>query len=395
LEKILDKRAIVIIIDGVGVGELPDADLYGDKGSDTLGNLARETGGLSLPTLENLGLGCIHPICGVECVKNPQASFGKLAELSPGKDSTTGHWEIGGLVLDKPFPTYPDGFPDEVLDEFTKQTEMQVLGNYAASGTEIIKELGEQHIKTGSPIIYTSADSVFQIAAHDGIIPLEKLYEICQISRNILRGKHAVARVIARPFTGENKDAFVRTKYRKDFSLKPSGKTLLNNLNLNRIPTIAIGKINDLYANDGISESILTKSNEEGMKALADSLDKYSTGFIMANLVDFDMLWGHRNDIAGFKTGLEKFDTWLGEFVNKLDQNDILIITSDHGNDPTTLSTDHSREYVPLIAFGHRIIKGKNIGIRQSFADCQASLAEYFSIERTSWGESFFKLIYH
>jgi phosphopentomutase len=360
-----------------------------------LGNLSRETGGLSLPTLKNLGLGCIHSINGVSCIKNPEASYGKLAESSPGKDSTTGHWEIGGLVLDKPFPTYPDGFPAEVIDAFTKQTGMQVLGNFAASGTEIIKDLGEEHIKTGSPIIYTSADSVFQIAAHDSIIPLDKLYEICQISRDILHGKHAVARVIARPFTGEGKDNFVRTKYRKDFSLKPSGKTLLKNLYKNQIPTIAIGKINDLYAYDGISESILTKTNEEGMKALSDSLDNYTSGFIMANLVDFDMLWGHRNDTSGFKLGLEEFDTWLGGFLKKLDKNDILIITSDHGNDPTSPSTDHSREYVPIIAFGKRVSKGTDIGIRKSFADCQASLAEYFAIEQTSWGESFLNLIYH
>jgi phosphopentomutase len=391
----LDKRAIVIIIDGVGVGELPDAELYGDTGSDTLGNLSRETGGLSLPTLMKLGLGCIHSISGVGCIDNPQASYGKLAESSPGKDSTTGHWEIGGLVLDKPFPTYPDGFPAEIIDTFTKRTGMKVLGNYAASGTEIIKELGEEHIKSGSPIIYTSADSVFQIAAHNNVIPLDKLYKICQISRDILRDKHAVARVIARPFTGEGKDSFERTKYRKDFSLKPTGETLLKNLYKNKIPTIAIGKINDLYAYDGISESILTKTNDEGMKALSDSLDNYSSGFIMANLVDFDMLWGHRNDTSGFKVGLEEFDDWLDGYLGKLNKNDILIITSDHGNDPTTPSTDHSREYVPILAFGERISAGVDIGIRKSFADCQASLAEYFEIEQTQFGDSFLKLIYH
>jgi phosphopentomutase len=272
---------------------------------------------------------------------------------------------------------------------------MKVLGNYAASGTEIIKELGEEHIKSGSPIIYTSADSVFQIAAHNNVIPLDKLYKICQISRDILRDKHAVARVIARPFTGEGKDSFERTKYRKDFSLKPTGETLLKNLYKNKIPTIAIGKINDLYAYDGISESILTKTNDEGMKALSDSLDNYSSGFIMANLVDFDMLWGHRNDTSGFKVGLEEFDDWLDGYLGKLNKNDILIITSDHGNDPTTPSTDHSREYVPILAFGERISAGVDIGIRKSFADCQASLAEYFEIEQTQFGDSFLKLIYH
>jgi phosphopentomutase len=314
----LNKRAIVIIIDGVGVGELPDADKYGDTGSDTLGNLSRKTGGINLPHLQKLGLGCIHPINGVECVDNPLASFGKLAELSPGKDSTTGHWELGGLVLDHPFPTYPDGFPQEILNAFTEKTGLEVLGNYAASGTEIIKELGEEHLKTGKPIIYTSADSVFQIAAHDDVIPLKKLYEICEISRDILVGKHAVARVIARPFIGNNYEDFTRTKYRKDFSLKPTGNTLLKNLFINQIPTIAIGKINDLYAYDGISESILTKTNAEGMKALSDSLNNYTSGYIMANLVDFDMLWGHRNDSSGFKKGLEEFDEWLGSFLLEL-----------------------------------------------------------------------------
>ncbi len=389
------KRAIVIIIDGVGVGELPDADKYGDTGSDTLGNLSRETGGLNLPNLEKLGLGCIHPITGVRCVNNPLASYGKLAETSPGKDSTTGHWELGGLVLDKPFPTYPDGFPEEILKSFTKKTCLKVLGNYAASGTEIIKELGEEHMKTGKPIIYTSTDSVFQIAAHDDVISLERLYEICQISRDILRGEHAVARVIARPFVGKNKDDFVRTRYRKDFSLKPFGETLLIKLHKTQIPTIAIGKINDLYAYDGISESLQTKTNAEGMQALSESLYKYRSGFIMANLVDFDMLWGHRNDKEGFKSGLEEFDAWLSGFLKKLDKNDILIVTSDHGNDPTTSGTDHSREYVPILVFGERISNGVNIGMRKSFADCQASLAEYFSVEKTPWGESFLQLIYH
>jgi phosphopentomutase len=389
------KRAIVIIIDGVGVGELPDADKYGDRGSDTLGNLSREIGGLDLPNLKKIGLGCIHPIQGVSCIENPLASYGKLAELSPGKDSTTGHWEIGGLVLDKPFPTFPDGFPDEIINAFTKKTGLGILGNYAASGTEIIKELGEEHIETGKPIIYTSADSVFQIAAHDDVIPLKQLYEMCQISRSILDGTHAVARVIARPFVGKDRHDFVRTKYRKDFSLTPTGETLLKKLFNNRIPTIAIGKINDLYAYDGISESIQTKTNAEGMEALSESLNSYSSGFIMANLVDFDMLWGHRNDALGFKQGLEEFDLWLGDYMKKLDKNDMLIITSDHGNDPTTPSTDHSREYVPIIIVGERIRNGYDIGVRKSFADCQATLAEYFSIEQTPWGKSFLKLIYH
>jgi len=387
------KRAIVIILDGTGIGELPDADIYGDAGSDTLVNLAKKVGGLNIPNLGKLGLGCIRPIKGVSCYDEPIGSFGKMAEVSPGKDSTTGHWELGGLILNKPFPTYPDGFPDDVIEEFTKLTGYAVIGNKAASGTEIIKELGEEHIKTGKMIVYTSADSVFQIAANDNVIPLEELYRICEISRKFLMGKHEVARVIARPFTGTNKESFERTKYRKDYSLKPSGKTILSILNDNEIPTIAIGKINDLYAYEGISESIFTKSNEEGMKALVESLNKYDHGFIMANLVDFDMLWGHRNDPDGFKEGLEKFDVWLAEFIEKLDENDLLILTADHGNDPTTPSTDHSREYVPILCFGHLFKSGVNLGVRKTFADLHASLAEYFNVPKSEHGESFLPLI--
>ncbi|TFH01999.1 MAG: phosphopentomutase [Calditrichales bacterium] len=387
------KRAIVIIIDGVGVGELPDAGDYGDTGSDTIGNLARKMGGLELPNLERLGFGCIHPIEGVACHTTPMANFGKMAEVSPGKDSTTGHWELGGIILKKAFPTYPNGFPESVIFRFKQETGLDILGNYPASGTEIIKELGGEHLRTGKPIVYTSADSVFQIAAHDEIIPLEKLYEICEISRKILSGEHAVARVIARPFTGKNRDDFARTKYRKDFSLKPQGETILSNLQNAGIPTIAIGKINDLYAHDGISDGNPTKTNSEGMLALTAALEKYHDGLIMANLVDFDMLWGHRNDCQGFSSGLVSFDSWLGGFIDNLSPSDILIITSDHGNDPTTPSTDHSREFVPLLVYGKLLKKGVNIGERRSFADLQATLAEYFSVKKTEWGESFLKLI--
>ncbi len=389
------KRAIVIILDGAGIGELPDANIYGDVGSDTLVNLAKKVGGLKIPNLGKLGLGCIRPIRGVSCYDEPMGSYGKMTELSPGKDSTTGHWELGGIVLDKPFPTYPDGFPKDVIDEFSKLTGYGVIGNKAASGTEIIKELGEEHLQSGKMIVYTSADSVFQIAANDNVISLDELYRTCEISREFLMGKHEVARVIARPFTGTNKNNFVRTKYRKDFSLNPSGKTILSILKENDIPTIAIGKINDLYAYDGISESIFTKSNEEGMTALMESLTKYEQGLIFANLVDFDMLWGHRNDADGFKQGLEKFDIWLAEFIQKLDENDLLILTADHGNDPTTPSTDHSREYVPVLCYGHLIKCGVNLGVRKTFADLHASLADYFNVQKTKHGESFLPLISH
>jgi phosphopentomutase len=389
------KRAIVIIIDGVGVGELPDAGIYGDEGSDTLGNMARATGGLILPNMAGLGLGCIHSIEGLDCPDSIKGCFGKMAEQSPGKDSTTGHWELGGLVLDSPFPTYPNGFPEMIIEEFTRNTGYEILGNYPASGTEIIKELGEEHLETGRPIVYTSADSVFQIAAHEEIIPLDTLYDICRIARQILKEDHAVARVIARPFIGKSKKNFLRTKSRKDFSLKPPGKTILKILQENQILTIGIGKINDLYAYDGIDQNIITKSNSEGMSALTRAVDQYSSGLIMANLVDFDMLWGHRNDIAGFKKGLENFDSWLGDFMSKLKQEDLLFITSDHGNDPTTPSTDHSREYVPILVFGQLIKSGINIGIRATFADLHASLAEYFSVQKGPFGRSFLNLIYN
>ena len=386
-------RAFVIIIDGVGVGELPDAANYGDEGSDTLGNLAHAVGGLLLPNLEILGLGCIHTIDGLDCIKNPAGCFGKMAEKSPGKDSTTGHWELAGLELENSFPTYPDGFPSEIIKKFTQLTGYEILGNYAASGTEIIKELGEEHIRSRKPIIYTSADSVFQIAAHEDVIPLKVLYEICEISRNLLTGEHSVARVIARPFTGENADSFVRTKYRKDFSLKPFGKTILNILQDYNIPTIAIGKINDLYACQGIDVNIHTKQNSEGMTALENAVAEYNDGLIMANLVDFDMLWGHRNDIQGFKKSLEEFDYWLGSFLKRLKNNDMLFITSDHGNDPTTPGTDHSREYVPILVYGNRLKNAINLGVRNSFSDLHATLAGYFGVKQNNSGNSFLDVI--
>jgi len=387
------KRAIVIIIDGIGVGELPDAGKYGDHGSDTLGNLSRAVKGLQLPNLEAMGLGYIHVIMGVGRPALPLASFGKLAERSPGKDSTTGHWELVGLILDKPFPLYPGGFPDAIMTEFVRQSGYGFIGNYRASGTEIIKVLGKEHLQTGKLIVYTSADSVFQIAAHEGIIPLDRLYQICRIARSILKDDHAVARVIARPFTGNDRNNFHRTENRKDFSLKPFRKTLLDILQEYAIPTIGIGKINDLYAHQGISHALETKNNAEGMNSLLQALDHYPAGLIMANLVDFDMLWGHRNDVTGFKNGLELFDQWLGKFLQQLQPDDLLLITSDHGNDPTTPGTDHSREYVPVLIYGQKIRAGVNLGIRKTFSDVQASLAEFFEVPRTSAGENFLNMV--
>ena len=387
------KRALVIIIDGVGVGELPDAAKYGDSGSNTLANLAEAVGGLHLPNLEILGLGKIIPVKGLSAKVEAQGNYGKMAEVSPGKDSTTGHWELAGVQLTRPFPTYPNGFPDEVIREFTRLTGLEVLGNKAASGTEIIKELGEEHIRTGKPIIYTSADSVFQIAAHEEVIPREKLYELCRIARKMLTGKHAVARVIARPFVGSSAKDFVRTKYRKDFSLPPPEPTLHQKLSEQGIPTVGIGKINDLYALAGIRKSVYTKTNSEGMQAILKELDETEHGFIMANLVDFDMLWGHRNDTRGFYKGLQDFDNWLPHLLNKLHGEDLLIITADHGNDPTTPSTDHSREYVPLLVYGPSFKKNRNLGTRKTFSDMQATLADYFDIAGTGKGTSFLSLM--
>lgn len=387
------KRAIVIIIDGVGIGEMPDASKYGDEGSHTLANLANAVGGLHLPNLEKMGLGKIEIIQGLQTTVSANANFGKMAEMSKGKDSTTGHWELAGLIVDRPFPTYPNGFPTEVINKFKQKNNCDILGNKPASGTEIIKELGEEHIRTGKPIVYTSADSVFQIAAHEKIISLQKLYEMCEIAREILTGPHAVARVIARPFIGNNASDFSRTKYRRDFSLKPFGKILHQILQEYDIKTVAIGKINDLYALTGIEKSIYTKTNKEGMEALFKELDQTASGFIMANLVDFDMLWGHRNDPIGFYNGLKNFDEWLPGFTDKLTEDDILIITADHGNDPTTISTDHSREYVPILIYGKNLKSDQNIGVRDSFADLQASLAEYFNVPSTGAGRSFLGLL--
>ena len=387
------KRVIVIIIDGVGIGELPDAAEYGDQNSNTLANTARAVNGAQLPNLQKLGMGKIASVPGLD--ENIQAigNYGKLAERSPGKDSTTGHWELAGLILDQPFPTYPNGFPDEVITEFTKRTGYKILGNIAASGTEIIKKLGEEHLRTGKLIVYTSADSVFQIAAHGDVVPLEKLYEICQEARDMLTGKHAVARVIARPFEGSCAADFKRTKYRKDFSLEPFGPTLHLNLKNAGWQTVGIGKINDLYALAGIQKSVYTKTNPEGMQAILKELDSTESGFIMANLVDFDMLYGHRNDVPGFYGALQEFDRWLPSLLEKLSGEDMLMITADHGNDPTMPSTDHSREYVPLLIYGPELKQNQNIGTRETFADLQATIADYFGIKSTGNGTSFLSQI--
>ena len=369
-------RFIVWVLDSVGIGEMPDSYLYNDQGSATLQNIAREREGLYLPNLERLDLGLIEDIFGVGRPGDPQAAYGKMAEQSKGKDTTTGHWEIAGLHLEMPFPTYPNGFPEEVISRFEKEAGVKVLGNYPASGTVIIEELGDEHMRTQRPIVYTSADSVFQIAAHIDVIPLERLYELCEIARGILVGEHGVARVIARPFAGEP-GSFYRTKDRRDYSLPPTGETILDVLVASGVPVTAIGKISDIFTGRGISTSLSAKSNNETMSQLLFALDTVEEGLIFANSVDFDMVYGHRNDVEGYAKALEETDRYIPDVLRKLRIDDILVITADHGCDPTTQSTDHSREYVPLLVYG---IKPRNLGIRETFADVAQSIAEYFGV---------------
>ena len=383
------KNFFVIVLDGVGIGELPDAGKYNDEGSNTLCNTAKAVGGLKLPNLESLGLGNIEPIFGVNNIANPQAAFGKMAELSEGKDSTTGHWELAGLHVTTDFSYFPNGFDSEIVSSFLKETGCKgILGNKPASGTEIIDELGKEHLETGYPIIYTSADSVFQIAAHEEIIPLKRLYEICYITREkVLSYPLQVGRVIARPFIGKPGN-FTRTKNRKDFSLDPPEPTVLDILSENDITTIGIGKINDLFNYKGIKKQLLTKSNEEGCEQLMKCAIETKGSFIFANLVDFDVYFGHRNDPKGFAQKLVEFDQFLPDLLNSLDESDRLVITADHGNDPTTPSTDHSREYVPLLFFRKGVV-GKNLGIRKTFSDVGKTVAEFFNVENKLSGVSF------
>lgn len=385
-------RAIIIVLDSVGVGELPDAYKYGDEGSNTLANTAKVVGGLSLPNFQKLGLGNIIDVEGVEPSRTPLASFGKMAESSAGKDTTSGHWELMGLCLPNPFPVYPNGFPEEVIDEFEKEVGRKILCNKPASGTEIIKKLGEEHIKTGKPIVYTSADSVFQIAAHKDVISLEELYKMCESARDILRGEHNVCRVIARPFIGKP-GSFVRTAERRDYSVKPHGKTVLDYAIEGGVEVFAVGKISEIFVNQGISEAVHINNNMDGVDKTLAYMDKKDKGIIFTNLVDFDMLWGHRNNPEGYARGLEDVDKRVPEFIGRLKSDDVLIFTADHGCDPTTPSTDHSREYVPLLVYGERIKAGVNLGIRESFSDLGKTVAELMGFEALVEGESFAEII--
>lgn len=377
------------MLDGVGIGELPDAHLYNDEGSDTLTHVVEAVGNLKLSTLTKLGLGNIKLIPGLDCITSPAASFGKMCEVSKGKDSTTGHWELAGLKVDMNFSYFPHGFPESMMKNFIEQTGLQgYLGNKAASGTRIIDELGAEHIKTGFPIVYTSADSVFQIAAHEKYFGLDKLYRVCSITRDkVLKNPVCIGRVIARPFLGEPGN-FKRTTNRKDYSLDPPKDTVLDILSFNNITTAAIGKINDLFNYRGIQIQEKTKSNTDGCNKLLNYASKVSDAFIFANLVDFDVNFGHRNDPIGFAKALEEFDSFLKEFLNVLDPNDRLIITADHGNDPTTPSTDHSREYVPLLYFGKNK-KSNNLGERKTFSDVGKTVADFFKVHNDLEGTSF------
>lgn len=384
------KRAVIVVLDSVGVGELPDAHLYGDQGSNTLGNVAKAVGGLNMPNAQRLGLGNIIPIEGVPPSKTPQAAWGKMAEMSVGKDTTTGHWELAGLTLKTAFPTYPRGFPQAIITKFEQRIGRKILGNYAASGTVIIEELGEEHLHTGFPIVYTSADSVFQIAAHEGVVPLNTLYEWCAIAREILTAEHAVGRVIARPFVGEI-GAFVRTANRRDYSLAPVQPTVLDALLAAGIPVYGVGKIKDIFAGRGVSQSYPTDNNDQGVDhILRLSKEKQERCLIFANLVDFDMLWGHRNDPANYAKALEQFDVRLAELLAAQQEGDLLFIVADHGCDPTTPSTDHSREYVPLLVAGPAV-RPVHLGVRKTFADVAATIADFFAVDYKTVGTSFIK----
>lgn len=382
------KRIAVIVLDGVGVGEAPDAADYGDVGSNSIGNVAKVLGGIDLPNMQKLGLGNITDIVGVPPTDAAEGGFGKMQPLSAGKDTMSGHWEMMGIYLPDPSPTYPNGFPDEIMDEFEEKIGRGTLANRPASGTEIIKELGEEHSRTGKPIVYTSADSVFQIAAHEDVIPVDKLYEICKIARGILKGKHAVGRVIARPFVGENAQNFKRTDNRRDFSRTPESDTVLDKVFAAGLDVWSVGKIDDIFVHRGITHKNHTLGNIESIKATLKHLEEPFNGLLFVNLIEFDMIYGHRNDPQGYYGALKTFDDAIPEMMKRLSADDLVIVSADHGVDPTTESTDHSREFVPLLVFGPRV-KGVNLGIRKSFADVGATITENFKLEPPEIGTSF------
>ena len=388
------KRAIIIVLDSVGIGALPDAANFGDAGSNTLVNIKKARPETSLPNLCSLGLGNIQ---GEEVellgkTDAPKGAFGKMGEMSIGKDTTTGHWEIAGIITKEPFPTYTEnGFPKEVIDAFEEAIGTKCIGNYAASGTVIIQDLGPEHVKTGYPIVYTSADSVFQIAAHEDVISVEKLYEICEKARKILTGKHGVARVIARPFIGNAEEGFTRTKNRKDFSLEPTGVTILDLAKEKGMEVVAVGKIEDIFEHRGMTKADHTTNNADGIEKTIQFMKESFAGILFTNLVDTDMIFGHRNDVEGYASALEYFDAKLPEILSLMKEEDILFITADHGCDPTTDSTDHSREYVPVLVYGERVKGNTDLGVRKTFADLGQTVSDYLDLGAAFEAESFLK----
>ncbi|EKY27026.1 phosphopentomutase [Clostridium celatum] len=383
------KRAILIVLDSLGVGELPDAKNYGDEGSHTLDNICKACGKLNIDELEKLGIGNIEGVTMPKACDSAIGAYGRSSEKSMGKDTVTGHWEIGGVILEKPLNTYPDGFSKEIIDEFLKRTNKEnILGNTVASGTAIIEELGEEHVKTGYPIIYTSADSVFQIAAHEDVIPVEELYKMCEIAREMLVDKWAVGRVIARPFTGEV-GSFKRTSNRRDYALDPFNKTMLEYLKESGKEVAAVGKIEDIYNKKGVTLAVHTKNNMDGVDKTLEYMDTVKEGLIFTNLVDFDMLYGHRNDAKGYGKAIEEFNDRLQEIYAKMTDEDMLILTADHGCDPTTASTDHSREYIPILVYGKNLKGNVNLGTRETFADIGKTILDFFNVENELVGKSF------
>ncbi|MFK3937841.1 phosphopentomutase [Alkalihalobacillus sp. NPDC078783] len=387
------KRVFLIVMDSVGIGEAPDADKFDDVGADTLGHIAQAMENIQLPTLEKLGLANIKQIQGLQAVEQPKAHFGKMQEASNGKDTMTGHWEIMGLNITEPFQVFPEGFPDSLLVELESQIGRGFLGNKVASGTEILDELAEEHVKTGKLIVYTSADSVLQIAAHEDIVPIEELYDICEKARALtLQPEYMVGRVIARPFVGDAGD-WKRTPNRHDYALKPFGRTVMNELKDGGFDSIAIGKISDIYDGEGITQTVRTTSNEDGMDKFFESMEQDFTGMSFLNLVDFDALFGHRRDPIGYGKALEEFDLRLKDVINQLSSGDLLIITADHGNDPVHKGTDHTREYVPLLVFDPNQSSAVDLGIRSTFADIGATVADNFGVTAPEYGTSFLKQI--
>ena len=389
----MDRKVVLVVLDSVGIGELPDAKQYGDEGSNTLGNIAKNVPGFSIPHLEALGIGNIEGVEDLIQCENPEGIFGRCSELSNGKDTITGHWEMAGVILEQPLKTYPEGFPKEIMDEFEEKIGRKTLGNVVASGTAIIEELGEEHIKTGYPIIYTSADSVFQIAANEDIIPLDELYKMCEIAREMLVGDKMVGRVIARPFKGMKKGEFVRTSNRHDYALEPFNKTVLEYVEEAGMPVAAVGKIKDIFTGKGVTESISIKNNMDGVDKTLEMMKSHDKGFIFTNLVGFDMKFGHRNDVEGYAKALEEFDDRVPQLKEALGENDVLIITADHGCDPTTESTDHSREYIPVLVYGKNLKENVDLGTRNGFCDIGKTVLDLLNIENELVGNSFKNLI--